>query len=447
MHGGSAATCAIRCTAERTPLPAPGTDNGRVSTEATQTAVAAPSEFRRGWKIVLAAMVGVACGCSPVPYTSIAQLIGPMHRELGWSVGDISLAITLFGFSATLMAPYVGSLADRIGVRKVALASTVAFGIAFALLGATPAYVLAWWIAWSLAGLVSVGSGPLSWSRGVNLWFYRQRGLALGTALLGTSLTGVAVPQVAGFAIDTWGWRSAFPLLALLPLVIALPVVWLLFREPRPEERPAGVSDRRGLTGVTRAEALRDYRFWILFASILLVALAYGGINVHLQQMLELKGFDKGTARNVVSSLAIAILIGRLGTGFLLDRLWAPLVTLPILSAPAIGCLVLAGDSLSLPAAFGCALVVGLCAGAETDLIAYLASRYFGMAHYGKIYGVLYVPFGLMAGLSPAVYGWSRDFTGSYDAVLTVASGLFVVGAVILLGLGRYPELSFRESS
>jgi hypothetical protein len=52
-------------------------------------------------------MVGVACGASPVPYTSIAQLIGPMHRDLGWAIGDISLGITLFGFSTTLSA--VGS--------------------------------------------------------------------------------------------------------------------------------------------------------------------------------------------------------------------------------------------------------------------------------------------------------------------------------------------------
>ena len=407
---------------------------------------APPSEFSRGWKVVLAAMVGVACGASPVPYTSIAQLIGPMHRDLGWAIGDISLGITLFGFSTTLMAPYIGALADRIGVRRVALGSLAAFGLAFALIGATPASVLAWWIAWTLAGLVSVGSGPLSWSRGVNLWFYRQRGLALGTALLGTSLTGIAVPQVAGFAIDAWGWRAAFPLLSLLPLLVALPVVWLLFREPRPEERPAQLSDSRGLTGVTRAQALRDYRFWVLFASILLVALAYGGINVHLQQMLELKGFDKATARNVVSTLALAILVGRLGTGFLLDRIWAPFVTLPILSAPAIGCLLLAGDSLTLPLAFACALVVGLAAGAETDLMAYLASRYFGMAHYGKIYGLLYVPFGLMAGLSPAIYGWSRDATGSYESALQVAAGLFVVGAVILLGLGKYPTLSHPDA-
>jgi MFS family permease len=365
-----------------------------------------------------------------------------MHTELGWSVGDISLAITLFGLAASLMAPYVGSLTDRIGLRPVALGSLIAFGVSFACLGLTPALVGAWWLAWLLSGLVSIGSGPLTWSRGVNLWFFRRRGLALGITLLGTSLTGVAVPLLAGRAIDAWGWRASFPLLALLPLAIALPVTWWLFREPKPEERPAQIGDRHGLIGVTRAAALRDYRFWLIFSSILCIALAYGGINVHLQQLLELRGFDRMTARGVVSSLAIAILLGRVTTGFLLDRIWAPLVALPVLCAPALAAWLLSGDSLTLPLAYLCAGIVGLAAGAETDLIAYLAGRYFGMAHYGKIYGMLYVPFGVAAGLSPALYGWSRDATGDYGLALNIATGLFLLGGGLLMALGRYPSFT-----
>ncbi len=400
------------------------------------------SEIRRNWRIVAAAFVGVACGAAPIPYTLMGQLIGPMHDELGWSVGNISFGVTLFGLSAALMAPLIGSLADRVGIRKVAIGSLLAFGFGFTLLGLVPAFVYAWWIGWALVGLVAIGSGSLTWARGISLWFYKQRGLALGIALIGTSLTGVAVPLLAGAAIDSWGWRSAFPLLALLPLAIALPVVWLWFREPTARERPAQISGAGGLTGISRSQAVRNYRFWVLFASILMVALAYGGINVHLQQMLELKGFDKNVARGVVSTLALAILIGRLTTGFLLDKIWAPLVALPILCAPAIACVVLGADSLSLPLAYLATVVVGLAAGAETDLIAFLIGRYFGMAHYGRIYGLLFVPFGIAAGFSPALYGWSRDATGDYSLALNVATGLFILGAAVLLLLGRYPTFS-----
>ena len=91
------------------------------------------------------------------------------------------------------------------------------------------------------------------------------------------------------------------------------------------------------------------------------------------------------------------------------------------------------------------ALLLGFAAGAESDLIAYLAGRYFGMAHYGKIYGLLYMPFGMASAVSPAIYGAVRDATGSYDAMLAIAIGLFAIGALLPLTLGRYSDFSVSE--
>jgi MFS family permease len=138
--------------------------------------------------------------------------------------------------------------------------------------------------------------------------------------------------------------------------------------------------------------------------------------------------------------MAIAILIGRIGTGWLLDRVWAPLVTLPVLGAPAIACLLLAGGPPDLTIAYLCALSIGLAAGAETDLIAFLAAKYFGMRHYGRIYGLLLLPFGVASAVSPALFGLARDATGNYDLALHIATGMFLVGAALPLALGRYPE-------
>jgi hypothetical protein len=66
------------------------------------------------------------------------------------------------------------------------------------------------------------------------------------------------------------------------------------------------------------------------------------------------------------------------------------------------------------------------------------------MAHYGRIYGMLYMPFGLASAVSPAVYGWVRDTTGSYDAMLYVAWGCLSAGHAAGVGAvsdfrGPYP--------
>jgi MFS family permease len=293
-------------------------------------------------------------------------------------------------------------------------------------------------------GIVGIGSTPVTWSRAINMWFFKNRGLALGIMLLGTSLAGIAVPQIAQAAIAGRfigeGWRAAFPTLALLPLLLATPLALLWFREPSVAERPAGISDSSGnLTGVTVPEALRDYRFWVIWVSIACVALAYGGVFINMIQIAGLHGFSPAEGATVMSVMAVGILGGRLITGMLFDRFWAPAVLVPILLGPALACYLLMGTDSPLIVLMAGALLLGFAAGAESDLIAYLAGRYFGMAHYGKIYGLLYMPFGLGSAVSPAIYGAVRDATGSYDAMLLVAIVLFAVGGLLPLSLGRYP--------
>jgi len=262
--------------------------------------------------------------------------------------------------------------------------------------------------------------------------------------LVGTSVAAMILPTLTVTLIHQYGWRQSYALIALLPLAIALPVALAFFREPRPEERPAelNVVDASGkvaLPGWSLTEAMRSPRFWIMVASIFCVAFAYGGSLVHMPQMLKARGFEDTQQAFVVSMFGVSIFAGRIITGALVDRFWAPLVTLPILCLPAVSCLLLAGDSLSFTMAVVAALLLGFSSGAETDLVAFLAGRYFGMANYGRIYGSLYMVFGIASALSPLAYGRMRDATGSYDLILYVAGAMFVVGGFLLLTLGRYP--------
>ena len=107
----------------------------------------------------------------------------------------------------------------------------------------------------------------------------------------------------------------------------------------------------------------------------------------------------------------------------------------------------LAGGPPDISIAYACALSIGLAAGAETDLIAYLAARYFGMRNYGRIYGLLLLPFGVAAAISPAAFGLARDLTGDYDLALHIATGMFLAGAALPLALGRYPQVFGERAS
>ena len=404
------------------------------------------SEFGRAWKVLTASMVGVACGASPLPFITFGFFIDPLQQEFGWSRTEISIGVTIYGILAALLAPVFGGMADRYGVRPVALGSLAIFGLTFASFAIVPGELWAFYLVWLMIGLFGIGSTPVTWSRAVNLWFFKQRGLALGLMLVGTSISAIVLPFLTTYFITQFGWRMAYALLALLPLAVALPLGIFWFREPRPEERPPGVgtaSDPSALPGRTLKEAMSEGRFWILWISVALITLAYAGALVFLPSMLKQRDFDPTSVATVLSVFGLSIFAGRIITGLLLDRFWAPLVTLPILCLPAVSCWMLMGDApLGFTMAVLAAFFMGFASGAETDLIAYLAGRYFGMKSYGQIYGVQYMAFGLMAALSPTLYGWVRDTTGSFDPMLIAAAIMFLAGALLLLLLGPYPDFS-----
>ena len=96
------------------------------------------SEFSRGWTVLLAGVLGVAFGASPLPYNIIGFTVAPLSAEFGWSNTQIMVPITIFGIVASLLAPVFGWMADSYGVRRVALISLGAFALAFGSISLTP---------------------------------------------------------------------------------------------------------------------------------------------------------------------------------------------------------------------------------------------------------------------------------------------------------------------
>jgi cyanate permease len=94
------------------------------------------------------------------------------------------------------------------------------------------------------------------------------------------------------------------------------------------------------------------------------------------------------------------------------------------------------GNSLDL--AFAAAFCIGLGLGAEVELMAYLASRYFGLRSFGAVYGLIFASFGLAAGFGAFLMGTGFDATGSYALPLALFCIATLTGAALMLCLGPY---------
>ncbi len=403
-------------------------------------------EFKRGWPIVASAAVGIGLGLSPLPFYTIGVFIRPLSAEFGWSVDKILTALLAMTLTVVAMGPVVGWLADRFGARRVALVSIGLFALSLALFAASNGSLTLFYANWVLMGLAGAGTLPITWTRGVNAWFVRNRGLALGCALVATGLFGSLAKLYANALIETLGWRAAYLGLAALPALVALPIAFFFFRDTPRNGAPSDSAARAAAPaqpGLSFAQAVRHWRFWVLAAAFVPISLALGGPIPNLETILGAKGFARGQAVELASLVGYAVMVGRVGGGWLIDRFWAPGVAFVLLASPALALYALAQPgALGFPVAAAAIAMLGIALGVEYDFMAYMSARYFGLRSYGSIYGALYGFFALGAGVGPVWYGRAFVAEGNYDGVLMIGAGLTVLGALLLLTLGRYPTFA-----
>lgn len=393
------------------------------------------SEFASGWRVLAAAALGVTCGVTAVPIYTVGAFVGPLQQEFGWSRGAIQLS-TLFAYGAVVIAgPLAGGIVDRIGARRIAIWSVIgiALGVASAALLARTLAGL--YLAYALIGLLGAGTSPAVWTRAVSGWFERRRGLALGLTLMGTGIFAALSPPYVTWAIGQFGWRGAYLALAAVPLVIVLPVALAWFRE-----RAATATVDTPAVGATLAEAARTPQFWIIGVSFLFFSTLISGYIANYIPMLTDAGFSPAEAAARAGLIGIAIIAGRIATGLLLDHLRATVLSAVVMSLPAAGCLAWAfgigGDASPVVAS----LLVGLAAGAEFDLVAYMASRYFGLRNYGAITGILFSAIIAGGALGPMAFGFSFDVLQSYGPVLLASGVVFAIAGAAQIFLGPYPH-------
>jgi len=194
------------------------------------------------------------------------------------------------------------------------------------------------------------------------------------------------------------------------------------------------------LPGISFRQAFFDYRFWVMFFSFMILGAVISGIIANSKNILLDKGYTDSLSTGFftgVGLIGLSVLGGRLLGGWLVDFIWAPLVSFVFMTVPIFGCIILMGDHSVAVNAIAL-ILVGVAAGVEFDMMAYFTSRYFGMRSYGLLYGLIYAGYGLGAGTSPILFNILRGTDTDYSSVLLYASIGFFIGAVMLLFMGRY---------
>lgn len=401
------------------------------------------NEFKTGWGIIVAATIGIGTSMTTMASYSAGVFLPSLTKTFGWSDSQVMLTFMILFFGSSLMGPYIGTLADKIGPRRIVLVSVIGLAIGWMLLAFTNGSIVRFYLTYAVITALGAGTLPVTWTKSVVVHFKRHRGMALGICLVGTGIFGALIKLYTFHMMTLVGWRLAYVCLGAFLLVITLPVAIALFREPKVDPAAeAGITDANAalIPGMPFVQALKTPAFWLLTGSFFLLSIALAGIAPNLERFWTKSGFSMSDAVSIASWYGIGIVIGRLLTGWFLDRMWAPVVIFCMLLPCALSFLLLAHGVSSFWAASLLVLIVGTSSGVEYDALAYLVSRYFGMRAYSAIYGGVFIGFAVGAGLGPFSFSKLLATLNGYEAVLIINAVVVIAGAGVLLLLGRYPR-------
>lgn len=394
------------------------------------TGATAGQEFGQHWRALVGCTLAAAVGTIGLQAYTSGAFAAALIRDGAYTRTQLSLGTLVLSIGVALMAPLAGAAMDRWGAVRVVSLSLVGEATAFAALGAHPVGFPAFAGAMALLALLGVGTTPPGFARIVTSRFDRGRGLALGIMISGLGIMAITAPIWTTALIGTVGWRGGY--LALTGIVLAIGGTGvLLIRSDA--DHPTAARSVAGRGGDW--SALRVPAFWMMVAGFSGAALFGGGYLLHLIPVLEDRGFTPAAAARVQSLIGVAVLTGRLASGAALDRFDARHVAGVAFAISAVGCLLLLGGSPLVVSI--AALAIGLTIGAELDIMAYMISRSFGLASFGRLYGLAY---GLMisaGGLSPVLIALASERRGYPLALCISAAGLVCSALVIVLGASR----------
>lgn len=394
-----------------------------------------------GW--VIAALCFLLLGLSQSTTQYLTGVFAvPLAEAFGATrAGVLFATASLMAIAGGTAAPLLGAWLRRSSIRRVMALAIGVMGAGFVALSCATAL---WQVAVIYALAMAFGTCAINLGANtlVATWFVARRGRALGFAAAGTSVFGFLLPPLASHGIAAFGWRPITLALGLLLLAVMPLMLWLLV--DRPEQRGLAPDGGTAPTAVAVAADGQDWTarrllvqpvFWLI---VLPIGACLATCVTLLNNLVPL-AIDAGVAppraAYLASLVAFSAILGKLGFGFLADRL-TPRSQLAIPAALAIGACLAAtlGADYALLAAV--AVVLGLAFGAATPAWAMLVALRFGRGGFSLAMGLMTPVVSLLLAACIPFAAWVHDRTGHYDGAWLVLAALL---AMLVLPTLRRP--------
>ena len=404
-----------------------------------------PPQVFYGWWIVVACFV-IALYMAGVVFYGFTAIFEPIAEEFGWSYTQISLAASIRGLEAGLLAPFIGLLIDRWGPRRLIFGGVLFIGLGLILLSWITSLGM-FYVAFVLMSIGIGGCGISVTATAVAQWFRRRVGLATGIMVCGYGAAGFLVPVMVRL-IDLYEWRTTVFILGLGMLVIGIPLSLLVRHKPEQygylpdgEVSDAVIADEILATSpasevsIGVRQAMKSRTFWHIALAIIPQFVVVGAVVTHVMPYLSSIGISRSMSGLVATAIPLLSIGGRFGFGWLADKSDKRRKQL---AASALIMLTLGLIFFEYTSVIGTGLLVpfliffGFGYGGNVTMVGVLLREYFGRGSFGTIIGFMWgiLMLGNVAG--PPLAGWVFDNWGSYQWAWLALAGLTLMGALIM---------------
>jgi MFS family permease len=373
---------------------------------------------------VVAVTLALAYG---IWYAYSVILVALLH-EYGWSRSVLAGAFSVFTLVHGAVNPAVGALCDRLRPLGLMAAGGAALGLA---LWADSYIASPWHLYLGFGVFTAIAVAAAGWVPAivqVQRDFQDRLGLALGIVSSGVGVGMLLVVPLTQLLIDAYGWRTAFRVLAAVCALWIVPSsLFLLRRAPAPRRAPppAAAAQRSQPSAVTLAEAVRGMPFWLMLAAYFFGNVCSQTLHVHQVAYLVDLGVSAIVAASVVGMVGASSIAGKIGGGWLSDRMEREFVYVGgiAIMLAAVAALAALARAPAPWAIYGYAVLLGVGYSATASLIPAMVSDRFGGRHFGTIVGVGLMGSAAGSALGPWMAGYLFDRTGSYMLAFAIAAG------------------------
>ncbi|NUW75042.1 OFA family MFS transporter [Vibrio mediterranei] len=356
--------------------------------------------------------------------------------EWGWSAADASspYAIATITFSICLLV--AGILQDRMGPRNILILGAALTGLGM-IASSFAQSVLMLNITFGVITGAGIGFGYACLSPSAMKWFHpSKKGMVNGLIAAGFGLAAVYLAPLTSSLIGQMGISSAFMVLGVGVLIIAVPLAATINNPPAdyiPEEpkvkagkAPVQVKKATDIGWKAMLKTPQFYSLWIMYAFAAAAGLMIIGNITNIASVQA----NLPNAVYLASLLAIFNSGGRIAAGILSDKIGGVRTLMLAFILQGVNMVMFSTFTSEFMLIIGTA-VAAVGYGTLLAVFPSLTAEYYGLKNYGTNYGVLYTSWGIGGAIGAAIVGYSMTHGGGYNLAYTISAAMMGVCVVL----------------